>query len=209
MQSWRRDLGGVMPRVKNSDPQQTIAKILSAARQLFVQQGYAGASMGRIAALAGVNHSLIFHHFTNKAGLWQAVKMQIVEEAQQHSVTLPSTVLPFNDFLKKLIKNTMAFYRNNPDIMRMIQWQRLEYDDHHAAAVAPSKETDRWMQAFRHYQQQGDIDASIKVEFVITMVLSILSSAAMDPMAFIAKKKDRDAYLHFVCDRLLIALMPG
>jgi AcrR family transcriptional regulator len=43
--------------------------ILGAARKLFAERGYAGASMRAIAAEAGVDASLVVHFFGSKAGL--------------------------------------------------------------------------------------------------------------------------------------------
>src|SRR3990167_6437866 len=70
-----------------ADPTRT--KILKAARKLFVESGFAGTSMGKIATKANINHSLIFHRFGSKEGLWKAVKQSIVEEANKLSPTLP------------------------------------------------------------------------------------------------------------------------
>lgn len=104
----------------------TKEKILLTARKLFVEYGFAGTSMGQIAKLAQVNHSLIFHHFENKEKLWLAVKQNIVKEKNQQSKMLPPTDQPFHDFLYTLVIKSIKFYRDHPDIMRMISWQRLE-----------------------------------------------------------------------------------
>ncbi len=48
-------------------------KILDAALQLFAENGYDRTPTSRIAREAGVSEGLIFLHFTNKAGLLQAI----------------------------------------------------------------------------------------------------------------------------------------
>src|ERR1041385_8709752 len=123
-------------------------KILSAARTQFVTHGFAGTSMGNIAKLADVNHSLIFHNFKNKEQLWIAVKQNIVGEANQQTSTLPDCQLTFDDFLKELFFRNLRFYRENPDIIRMISWQRLERDPSHAIGVTNSGDMQRWVKAF-------------------------------------------------------------
>lgn len=187
-----------------ADP--TRAKILKAARKLFVEFGFAGTSMGKIAEKAGINHSLIFHHFGNKEGLWKAVKQSIVEESNKLTPTLPGLNQSFHDFLKQLFIQNISFYRNNPDIIRMISWQRLEYKHKKEIGISISAESNAWLAALKHYQDKGDIHARLKLEFVLTYILSIISSTAMDPNVFIKQDNDFDNYIHFAVDRLLDGL---
>ena len=51
---------------------QTKNKILSAALSEFASTGFNGVSTRVIAKRAGVNHTLISHHFGSKEALWKA-----------------------------------------------------------------------------------------------------------------------------------------
>lgn len=184
----------------------TKEKILSAARTLFVEHGFAGTAMGKIAQLAEVNHSLIFHHFGNKEKLWRAVKHNIAKDSQQQSKMLPGIKPDFKEFLQELFTKSIEFYQHNPDIVRMINWQRLEYGSDKQIGITLSPEFQAWIKAFEHYQQKGDIDINLKTEFIITLILSIISSTALDPNIFIHHKNDREAYIDFCVERLLVAL---
>ncbi len=184
----------------------TRAKILKYAREMFVDKGFAGTSMGKIAAAAGVPHSLVFHHFKNKQNLWIEVKLsiaQIVEKGCEKSSVLPSCDRPLREFLGNLIRQSLSFYRDNPDIVRMISWQRLEYEQQQTPGISLSRESQAWIKAFQHYQEQGEINPNLKPEFVMTLILSIVSSAAMDPNVFIKEPKDEKAYILFCVDGLL------
>lgn len=187
-----------------ADP--TRAKILKAARKLFVEFGFAGTSIGKIASKAKINHSLVFHHFGNKEGLWKAVKQNIVEESNKLSPTLPELDQSFPDFLKKLITQNISFYRNNPDIVRMINWQRLDHENKNEIGVTLSTESKAWLSALKHYQDSGDINPHLRIEFVLTFILSIVSSTAMDPNVFIKKDTDFNNYIIFTVERLLKTL---
>lgn len=57
-----------MPR----NPERTRRKILDAAVDEFAARGYAGARVDRIAASAGINKRMIYHHFGNKLGVFEA-----------------------------------------------------------------------------------------------------------------------------------------
>ncbi len=162
--------------------------------------------MGKIAAEAQVNHSLIFHHFHNKEQLWVAVKHAIVQEANHQTKTLPETNLPFKDFLKELFMQNMNFYRNNPDLIRLLNWQRLEYETSQQIGVTLNAETQAWIDAFKHYQKQGCIQKKIKPEFIMTFILSLISSATLDPNVFINESKKQKEYVDFCIDCVLNAL---
>lgn len=193
-------------------PQQRADKtretILAAARKLFVEYGFEGTSIGLIAKLAKVNHSLIFHHFGNKHRLWSAVKMSIVEENNAKRILMPPADQPLRNFLTKLIKSSVSFYQDNPDIMRMIGWQRLEQKESKKFAATFSKQAAIWIDAFKAYQTKGEINPKLPPEFIVTMILSILSSAVGDPMVFIKDPKKFRAYLRFCVDRLMVMLKP-
>jgi len=52
--------------------ERTRERILAAAEELFLERGFDGASMSALARAAGVNQSLISHHFGSKRGLYDA-----------------------------------------------------------------------------------------------------------------------------------------
>jgi AcrR family transcriptional regulator len=183
----------------------TKEKILTAAKILFVEHGFAGTSIGNIAKLANVNHSLIFHHFHNKDPLWVAVKLNIVEKSKQKE-TLPPRTLPFKQFLKKLFAKNFQFYQENPDLIRMINWQRMLGETEQKIGVTDSSQMKNWIAVFKHYQTQGDVNAKLKPEFIITLILSVISSAALDPNVYIYGKKNKQAYLDFFLQQILKGL---
>ncbi|MBA2651774.1 MAG: TetR/AcrR family transcriptional regulator [Tatlockia sp.] len=184
----------------------TKEKILAAAKTLFVTHGFAGTSVGNIAKEADVNHSLVFHHFKNKEQLWVAVKQSIVHEADQQALRLPDCHLPFDEFLRKAFLRTLRFYRANRDIVRMLNWQRLEHDSGYAIGVTKSGEMQRWVDAFSHYQKHGYVQSSLKPEFIVTMFLSIISSAALDPNIYIQEKQALEDYIDFCITTLTSGL---
>lgn len=180
-------------------------KILSAARELFVAHGYAGTSMGKIAKLAGVNHSLIFHHFNNKKKLWLDVKMQIVSEFEKVGTMIPSTDLPLEDFLNKAFKNLLSFYESNPDIVRMINWQRLEIT---AEQYTHSKRFGEWIDAFKTYQKRSEINPALSSQFIATWLISTVSTLGLDSYVFLKSPDEIDAYTQFCITGLLKVLAP-
>ena len=56
--------------------------ILEAAKALFLEQGYAGTSMNRIAAQAGVSKLTLYSHYSHKDDLFQQC---VVAKCQEHT----------------------------------------------------------------------------------------------------------------------------
>ncbi len=56
--------------------QQTRVKVLAAARQLFSEQGYEGATIRDIAAAAGMSTGAVFANFTDKSDLFREIMVE-------------------------------------------------------------------------------------------------------------------------------------
>lgn len=66
-----------MKKISSSpDPEQTRARIMEAASQLFTEKGFSGTTTRAIAKLAGVNEVTLFRHFGTKGKLAKAIMDQ-------------------------------------------------------------------------------------------------------------------------------------
>jgi AcrR family transcriptional regulator len=65
--------------------EQTRVALLDAAREAFAADGFSGTSISAIAAAARVTKGAVYHHFSDKSGLFEAV-MDRQEEAAQARV---------------------------------------------------------------------------------------------------------------------------
>jgi AcrR family transcriptional regulator len=59
-------------------------KLLSAARRLFDERGYAGTAIDDIADAAGVTRGAVYHHFGGKQQLFRAIIEEIQDELAEH-----------------------------------------------------------------------------------------------------------------------------
>ncbi|WP_340646678.1 TetR family transcriptional regulator [Phenylobacterium sp.] len=64
--------------------EETRGVILDAALKLFSERGFEGAAMRDIAALAGVEHSLLRYHYSDKATLWRAALARLIVDMNAH-----------------------------------------------------------------------------------------------------------------------------
>lgn len=62
-----------MGRIKGRKPEETREAVLDAATRAFAEHGYANATLGQIAKVAGVTAATLPYHFKNKEGLFEAV----------------------------------------------------------------------------------------------------------------------------------------
>ncbi|MES2145676.1 MAG: helix-turn-helix domain-containing protein, partial [Pseudomonadota bacterium] len=60
--------------------QDTTDRLIAVARHAFASDGFAAVSLDAVAAEAGVTRGALHHHFTNKAGLLEAVLRRIDAE---------------------------------------------------------------------------------------------------------------------------------
>ena len=85
-------------RGRPKDPDKQLA-ILEAAKQLFVEQGYAGTSMDAIARDAGVSKLTLYSHFGHKEDLFQSCVISKCEEHAPPDLYDPANTLPLRQRL--------------------------------------------------------------------------------------------------------------
>ena len=82
------------------------AAILQAAKTLFLEQGYAGTSMKRIADAAGVSKLTLYSHYRHKDDLFQQCVIAKCEEYTPNALYAPDSRAPLR---KRLYTLGMAF----------------------------------------------------------------------------------------------------
>lgn len=70
-----------MAGVREEKARKTRAKLIAVARRLFAKQGFAATSTEEILEKAGVTRGALYHHFADKAALFEAVCIALHEEA--------------------------------------------------------------------------------------------------------------------------------
>lgn len=70
-----------MAGIRAQRARETRARLVTTARKLFAEQGFASTSTEEILHLAGVTRGALYHHFTDKTALFEAVCVELHEEA--------------------------------------------------------------------------------------------------------------------------------
>jgi AcrR family transcriptional regulator len=98
--------------------QQTRAKVIAAARRLFSESGYEGATIRDIAAEAGMSTGAVFANFTDKADLFREIMvtdMQSLAEVMRDAAAKGRTV---EDAILRAFGAGYAFYRSQLPLAR-------------------------------------------------------------------------------------------
>lgn len=101
------------------DAEATRRRLLDAAAREFAEYGIAGARVDRIAAAAQSNKAQIYHYFTNKDGLFDAVLRELAEEIIREA-PIDGADLP--EYAGRLFDR----FADNPTAARLSNWYRLE-----------------------------------------------------------------------------------
>ena len=99
-------------------------RILSAAIPVFARKGRFGAHMEDIAALAHINKAMIYYHFKNKDGLYQAIISQLFDKISGIINEHASINMPPDEKLFTMIRSLSTFiYELGDDMRHVMVWE--------------------------------------------------------------------------------------
>lgn len=87
--------------------EETRTRLLNAARELFVDQGYAQTGMPELVRKAGVTRGALYHHYSDKADLFHAVALR---EAKAIAETINAATDAIDDPHEAMITGTNAYF---------------------------------------------------------------------------------------------------
>jgi AcrR family transcriptional regulator len=103
-----------------SSPRQTTkSRILSSALKIFARYGYSGASIQDIVDDAKVTKPTLYYYFKSKAGLFEALVHQALNERYRLLFESTQSVAPFEAQLVAILNSTFEFTKRNKDLMRL------------------------------------------------------------------------------------------
>jgi AcrR family transcriptional regulator len=107
------------PRARTRDPAEKRARVMEAARRLFVERGYSATTTADVARHAGVSEGILFHHFGSKEGLLAAVAGEYgrgLAAAMFEAAPLGPTPPSAGDMLRR----AFAFVREQGALARLL-----------------------------------------------------------------------------------------
>jgi AcrR family transcriptional regulator len=153
---------------KRRDAAASRQRLLTAAAAEFVAHGVAGARVDRIAAAAGANKRLIYDYFGDKDGLFDAVLDRFTEDAVG-AVPIEAGDLP------AYAARLFDYHNDNPDLLRLVTWARLE------GRTTPSAQEQRQASYRRRVAaiEDAQLKAAVTTAVTASQLLDLIESLAV------------------------------
>jgi AcrR family transcriptional regulator len=151
------------------DSTATKTRILEAATAEFAAYGLAGARVDRLAERAGANKQLIYAYFGSKEGLFDATMALHIERLLD--------AVPFDAHdLPGYAVGLFDFGLAHPELVRLLQWHRLERPGELARLEQTLHSTLRKLAALADAQTAGILDDTLAPPELLAMVLGIVQA---------------------------------
>ena len=107
-----------VPTRRTLAKQQTRSKVLAAARRLFSEEGYEGATIRDIAAAAGMSTGAVFANFTDKSDLFREIMLSDMTSLGEAMREAAERAKGVDDALLKMFAAGYAFYKSQLPLAR-------------------------------------------------------------------------------------------
>ncbi|MCW2666043.1 MAG: TetR family transcriptional regulator [Frankiales bacterium] len=170
-----------MGRVAGITPQQTQARLLRAAAEVFADRGYAGTRVADIAQAAGLSNGALYAHYASKAELLVGAlrrhgRQRLTElfRGEEHRsigsvlLQLGRTLPRRRDVRGELVVEALVAARRDEDVARLVRTHLAERAD--------------WLQELVEVgQAEGDLDPALPAAAVAHLCLVLGLGSALVP----------------------------
>ena len=125
--------------------QQTRVKVLAAARKLFSEEGYEGATIRDIASAAGMSTGAVFANFTDKSDLFQEIMLADLAELNEAMAEAAAKGRTAEEAVLKIFMTGYGYYKSQLPLARA------------AFSISWSADQGREFRGLRAIQQQAEL----------------------------------------------------
>lgn len=148
------------------------AKIVKAAKSLFLERGFSGVSIAAIAKAASVNPSLLYHYFESKEDLWKQVKAEMITAIlDEEDLTKAPPVETVDELLNHLVTRRLQLFFHNPDFVKLMLWQTVEEDSKEIASI---QWMHSWLKVISSLQKRGVINRDYSPQEILILINGIV-----------------------------------
>ncbi|MGW0950153.1 TetR/AcrR family transcriptional regulator [Streptomyces sp. NPDC002623] len=152
------------------DADLTRQRIMEAALDEFSEKGLAGARVESIAQRAGVSVRMLYVHFRNKDGLYEAVLRRHVAA---RASALSDTSMPLPDFVPRHFTGL----RHDEIFVRLVMWEALTGSDAHPV-MNEGERSESYTKTLGYLaarRDAGELDPSLDTEMTLLAVIALAS----------------------------------
>jgi AcrR family transcriptional regulator len=151
------------PRSRKGE--QTRARLLEAAKEIFEENGFLEARISDIAERAGLSHGAFYHYFDSKEQVFREIAELLDEELaepMESVIFAPGSSADPQERLFTALRRHLESYRDEAKIMGVIE-QVARYDSHVAAVRSASNQRHRTAieKSIRSMQRKGVADTTL------------------------------------------------
>jgi AcrR family transcriptional regulator len=146
-------------------------RILAAARACFGSEGYAGATVARIAEMAGVSNGLLYQFFRSKDHLFEVVLDRVVRDWVRALVP-PDEASSARETLEGMFRRSVAFCASTPLLPALLTRDRALQLQRLSGVAADRVEPHRALVAsiLRRGIDQGELRSDLDVRSVADVI---------------------------------------
>lgn len=121
--------------IPSKKAQITRERIVEAAYQLFLKQGYHRTSMRQISAQAGLTLGAIYHHFAGKEAIWEAVFME--KHPYREIIPLLKSVEnpTIAGFVRRSARHLVGELSRRSDLLNIMFIELVEFNGKHIPSL--------------------------------------------------------------------------
>jgi TetR/AcrR family transcriptional regulator len=180
-----------MIKSKVRDGEATKKKIIKTAEKLFSKKGFNGVSIRDLANKCGLSGPLILHHFKSKDGLYDAVRLSLIEDYIPFFENRPDETEDLFCFIEDVVRGIFDFHYKNPIALRLMNWDRLN------GFNTPWPKTEEFHRIFterlRKAMDTGEIGSEFSADYFAIMICG-MSHFWTEKRDFMMRDKLGDKY---------------
>ena len=152
-------------------------RILDAAEREFAAKGYAGSRINDIAASSGLSVRMIYHYFTDKSGLYEAVARHNFSEmlSSIRDSQMETRALAPVDRLRAFIEANILAFREHGGYLGYSRWELASgWSVLNAITIDADDDITSLLRSdFAEAVRDGAIDPAFDLEFFVTTVATM------------------------------------
>ncbi len=180
---------------------ETEEKILAAAKEIFIQKGYAAARMQEIADKAEINKGLLHYYFKNKDKLFSAVFMEAFHKFAPRINKIFESDFPLFEKIESFVDEYMDILLENPNIPKFVIHEMNQKPEEFINTIMNNKDRPNPMKLIVQVQsevQKGNIREINPLQLVINMISMCVFPFVASPLFKSILQMDKTTYLQFM-----------